>query len=73
MTDADGESKGLLGCVDEASQQCDVCRPSDKAPHLPIAGASSASSVDDELPADLPFLGDAIAFHAMDAYEKYSR
>ena len=49
LADSGGDTIRLFGCVDEVLQQCPVCRTYDKAPHLPIAGTSPASSYDENL------------------------
>ena len=54
----------LVSFIDAALQQRDVRRASDKAPHLRIAGASSASSLNGRLQANLAFLDDAIDLDA---------
>ena len=41
LVDVDGDTVGLLGCVDEVSQQCDACRALEKTPHVPAARTSS--------------------------------
>ena len=48
----DSRTSGLLSFVDLDLRQCDVCRASDRSPHLPIAGTSQASSFDEEPRAD---------------------
>ena len=58
--------------VDEVLERCDVCRSFAKAPHDPIAGASTVSMFNGKAQAGLPFLGDIIALRAMDMFSKYS-
>ena len=40
--DSDWDYIHLVTCVDEVSEQCEVRRTFDKAPHVPVAGASAA-------------------------------
>ena len=70
-----GRGWGVFGFgkfLHKVAQQCDVCHAFDKAPHLPIAGTSTAASSNGDLLADLLFLDSAIALRAMDVYPKYS-
>ena len=39
----------LLACADEVTEQCEVRRSSDKAPHVPAAGASAVSMLSEKL------------------------
>ena len=50
--------------VDEALEQCEVCPASDKAPHVPKQGTSSAPRSDENLQEDLLFADDIIASYA---------
>ena len=59
--------------VDEASQHYDVCRAFDEAPHVSIAGTSVVSTFHEESEADLLFLNDLIALHALDVFSEYPR
>ena len=52
----------LLTYVDEVLVQCVVCRPYDKAPRVPVAGASTVSTLNEELHVGLPFVNDITAF-----------
>ena len=54
----------LLTCVDEVLGRREVCQAFDKAPHAPAAGASTVTTFNVVLPADLLFLDDIIAVHA---------
>ena len=54
----------LANCVDEVLEHCEVCRSFDKAPHV--------SMINGKLQADVPYLDDLIALHAMDVYRQYS-
>ena len=62
--DSDGENTHLVDCVDEVSEQCDICRASDKAPHVPTAGAATVKMSKSKLQVGLLFLGDLIALRA---------
>ena len=55
MVDSGWGANGLLGCVGDVIQQCEVCRAFGKAPFRPIAGTPLASSFYGKLQADLPF------------------
>ena len=70
--DSDEGNLHLLSCVDEVSEQCDVCQDFDNAPLVPIAGASTFAMFNGKLWVDLLFLDDIVAPHAMDVYSKYS-
>ena len=72
MTDADGAGATVLKAVDFAADLCGVCAALEKAPNLPVAGTSLAPSFNAKVQADLLFLGNVIALHAMDLYSKYS-
>ena len=61
----------LLARGDEVSEQLDVCGAFDRAPHAPIAGAAAVAMFNDEVQADLLFLGDIIAVHALDVFSKH--
>ena len=53
-------------CVDGELAQCEFCRASVKAQHIPAAGTSTVAIVKEKLQADLLFLDDIIAPHVMD-------
>ena len=72
MVDSGGEAMGLSVREGEVLRQCEVCRVLLKAPHLPIAGASSVSSSNDGFQVDLLFSGDAITLRLMDVSSAYS-
>ena len=59
LVGADGNAQGLLGCVDEVLQQCEV------------AGNPSVSSFNEKLQVDLLSLDDMTAIRATDVYSKY--
>ena len=63
--DACGETLGLAHSVGEASEQCEIYRASDGAPHTPIVRVPAISTAPEKLQVKLPSLGDAIASHAM--------
>ena len=55
--DSDGENVHLANYLGAALEHCDVCRPFDKDPHVPIAGMSAASISDRQMQVDLLFFG----------------
>ena len=61
-----------LTYVDEAAEQCEVCRSIDTAPHVPLAETCDASRFNEELRADLLFSGNLIALRAVDVSSKSS-
>ena len=69
--DSDGDNMHLLTCVDGVSEQCEVCRASDAAPHAPIARASAVAMFNEKLQADLLLTDDIIALHATDVSSRY--
>ena len=50
----DGDNMYLLTYANEVLEQCEVCRPFDKAPRVPVAGTSTVSMLNEKLQADLP-------------------
>ena len=62
----------LVDQVGKVLETCDVCRACDKAPHVPIAGTTTASAVNEKVQVDLLFLDDLLVVHAMDIFSKYS-
>ena len=58
LVDSANGTSHLVPRVDEVLENCDVCRAFDKAPHVPIAGATTASAFNEKAQAGLPFLGD---------------
>ena len=70
LVDSEGGDSHLANYVDEASENCDVCRAFDKAPHVPIAGAPAVPMFREKARVDLPCLGDLIVLHPMDAFPK---
>ena len=60
-----------LTCVGSVLEQREVRRAFDKEPHAPIAGMSTAATSNEKLQADLLFLDDVIASHAMDVFSEY--
>ena len=61
----------LLTSVGKVSEQCEVCRASDKAPHVPIAATRAVSLFSGKLQVGLFSLDDLIALRAMDVFSKY--
>ena len=72
LVDSDGGMSQLVTHVDEVLGKCDARRAFDKAPHVPIAGASTVSTFIEKVQVDLLFLGDLLVVHAMDVFSKYS-
>ena len=62
----------MANYVDGVLENCDVCRGSDKAPHVPIAGTSTVSMFSEKVQPGLLVLGDIIVLHAMDMFSKYT-
>ena len=60
LVDPNGGKMHLVNCAGEVPEHCEVCRASDKAPHVPRTGTSAVSPFNEELRADLLFLGDLI-------------
>ena len=63
--DAEGANKRLLAVMNEVVGQCEVRQAFDTAPHLPLAGTSSAPLFKKELQVDLLFLGNVIDLRAV--------
>ena len=63
------EAAGLSGRLCE---QYEACWASDKAPHLPVAGTSLVSSLNENVQVELLLLDDVLPLHAMGPYSKYS-
>ena len=61
----------VLTCVGEVLERCEVCRACAKAPHVPVAGASTASMIKGKSQVDLPSLDDVVALHAMGVFPEY--
>ena len=63
---SDGGNARLATEVERLLQQREVCCPFDKAPYLPVVGASTVSTYDQKLRVDLLSLSVSIALHATD-------
>ena len=70
--DFERENAHLAKYVEEVSEQCDVCRAFEKAPHVPIAGTPTVSKFNGKLHVDLLFLGDSVALRTTDILSKCS-
>ena len=68
--DSDMGTRGLVNYVDEVLGQCGTCRPVDRVPNIPIAGASTVSASNEKLQEGLLFYDGAVALHATDVYAK---
>ena len=62
----------LLTCADEVLEQREGRRACGKAPHAPIAVASTVAMFSENLQVDLRVLDDIIAMQAMDVFAEYS-
>ena len=72
LVDAEGAKQRLLDCVGEVVRQREVCRAFERAPHLPSAGTSSASSLSVKIQVDRLFLDDATVLRTIDMCSKHS-
>ena len=63
----------MLKVAGPVVDKCDVCAGSEQNPHLPAAGTSRASTVNEKVQADPLFLGNLITIHAMDLLPQYSK
>ena len=70
--DSEDGNPRLVNFVGDVREHCETCRASGKAPHVPLAGTSTASMLNEKAQADLLFLGDIIALREMDKFPKYS-
>ena len=68
LGDSDGINSHSANYVDEVLENCDVFGAPDKAPHVPIAGASAVSVFNEKVQVDLLFLADLIVLHASDMF-----
>ena len=73
LVDSDSGSMGLVNYADEAPGQFGIRNAVNKAPRLPIVGASAAPAFNEQLQACLPFSADTAALRVMGVYPKYSR
>ena len=62
----------LVNFADDVLEHCDVCEAFDKAPHAPIARASSVFMFNELAQVDLFFLDDLVARRAMVLFPEYS-
>ena len=58
--DSDGVMSHLVNHVDTALETYDVCRAFDKAPHIPIAGATAVSACNEKVQVGPLFLDELI-------------
>ena len=58
--------------VEEVLGRREICRASDRAPHVPVAGAPTVSMFHEKLRADVLFLDDIVALHVTDVSSKNS-
>ena len=65
-----GRTMGLMNFAYRVLRQREACRAFDTAPHLPIAGTSTASSFNEKPLVDLPFFDDAIPSRAAGIYSE---
>ena len=67
LADSDGETMGQLSSADEVRRRREIRRAYEKAPHLPIAGTSSVSPLNENPQLHLLCSGAATALRAMDS------
>ena len=72
LVDSGGGDMHLANYVDEVLQQRAVHRACDVAPHVPVAGTSTASTSKEDLEVDPSPLDDIIAFARNGCISKYS-
>ena len=72
LVGSDGGNSRLVNFAGKLLEHCESHWAFGKTPHVLIAGASAASMFNEEVQADLLFLGDTIAMRAMDMFPKYS-
>ena len=70
--EAEGEAGGLIPSVDDVVRECEICRGFDVAPAIPVAGASSVASFNEQLRVDLLFWGDWIVLRVLGLFSSYS-
>ena len=70
--DSEGNNMHLLTCVDEVLAWCEICQAFEKAPHAPVAGATTVAVFNEKLQAGLPSLDDILALRVMDVFSKNS-
>ena len=71
LVDSDGDQMHLPTYVDEVSEQCEVRRTFENAPHLPVAATSSESAFHENIQADPLVLRGIFALCAIAMYSKY--
>ena len=49
MAEADWKANSLIPLVDDVVRECEICRASDVAPAIPVAGTSSVSSFNEKV------------------------
>ena len=72
MAEADGKAGKLIPSAGDVVRECEICRASDAAPAIPVAGTSHVSSFNEKVRADLLFLGDLVALRVIDHFPRYS-
>ena len=70
LVGAEGANKPLLDFADEVVGPCEVRQAFDMAHHVPVAGASSASSFNEKLLVDPLLWDNVIAWNAIDLSSK---
>ena len=68
VVDSEGAHERPLSCASDEVWQCEMCQ----APLLPLAGASTSSSFNENVQVDLLFPDDVIALRAIGLYSEYS-
>ena len=72
LVDSDGGNSHLVNYVAGVLEHCEICRASDMAPRVPIAGTCAVSTFKEKVRVDLLFLDDIILLRDTDSTSKYS-
>ena len=65
LVDSNGENMHLVNYVNGVLERRSICRALENAPHVPIAGTSTVSTLNGELQVNMLFRQDTIALHTM--------
>ena len=72
MVDSESGNPHVASYSDAVLERCGTCRAFDKAPRVPIVGASTASAFSEKVQVGLLFLDDISALRAMEMFPGYS-
>ena len=72
LVDSEGGNSYSVNFVDDVGENCDVRKAFEKAPYVPIAGATAVSMFNEKVQVGPQFSDDLIALHAMDICPTYS-